>query len=267
MTETLISPEPVAQLLARLASDRSLPTPPPALRFCGDGDFAQIGAEFLGHFIAQGDLGVSERVLEIGCGVGRMAVPLTQYLQTGGSYDGVDVVASGIGWCRRTITPNYPMFKFHHLNLAHSLYNPGGSEATETVRLPFADAAFDFICLVSVITHLGRAEVARYAAEIARLLAPGGRCFITAFLMNKPALAALQTGQGSLGFDPTAAGPLWYAYPEAPMAAVAFDEDTLLELFLRVGLYRRRQAIYGNWSGRTSHVFQDLCVFEAENMR
>ena len=46
-----------------------------------------------------------------------------------------------------------------------------------------------------MLTHLERPEALHYASEAARLLAPGGRCFATAFLMNLPARAGLQAGQ------------------------------------------------------------------------
>ena len=36
-----------------------------------------------------------------------------------------------------------------------------------------------------------------------RLLAPGGRCFVTAFLMNRPAREALAGGKGAIAFDPS----------------------------------------------------------------
>ena len=114
-------------LQAHLAGNRFLPAPPAELRFCGDGDFRAIGAEFLGHFVRRADLGRDERVLDIGCGIGRMAVPLTQYLSDAGSYQGVDIVRDGIAWCERTISPAYPNFRFRHLDLDHPLYNPGGS--------------------------------------------------------------------------------------------------------------------------------------------
>ncbi len=258
----IAAPETLAPLLHVLSRNRFLPAPPPSLIFCGDGDFRAIGAEFLGHFVARGGLAPHERVLDIGCGIGRMAVPLTQYLDESGSYDGVDIVADGIGWCREAITPVYPNFAFHHLDLAHPLYNPEGSLPTTSARLPFADESFDFICMISLLTHLDMMEVGHYAREAARLLAPGGRCFATAFLMNPPARAALEAGGGALAFDPSAPGPVWYADPAAPSAAVAFDEDTLLDLFLRAGLRRRPGAEYGHWSGRPTPVFQDLCVFE-----
>ncbi len=249
-------------LLSQLARNRFLPAPPPERCFCGDGDFRAIGAEFLGHLVRRADLAPDERVLDLGCGIGRLAVPLTQYLSDAGGYQGVDVVADGIAWCEAHVSPAYPNFRFHHLDLHHALYNPGGGERTELVRLPFPDGSFDVICLVSVLTHLGTAEVLHYAGEVARLLAPGGRCLATAFLLNPPARKALATGLGRLAFDAADPAPEQYADAEAPMAAVAFDEDFLVEKFLRHGLRRRSPVLYGHWSGRHSASFQDVCVFE-----
>ena len=103
----------------------------------------------------------------------------------------------------------------------------------------------DFICLTSVLTHIESATLLNYAREIARLLAPGGRCFVTAFLVNPPAREALRHGDGRIAIDPDQAVPEYHGDPAAPMAAVAYDEDFLLEKFLRFGLRRHRQPVYG----------------------
>lgn len=247
-------------LHAQLLANRFLPVPPPALMFCGDGDFRAIGAEFLGHLVAAG-LKPGHRVLDIGCGVGRLAVPLTQYLDGTGSYEGMDPVAAGIAWCTRAITPAYPAIRFRHLDLRHALYNPEGTLDTSATPLPFPDASFDMVAMVSVLTHLHQPDALHYARETARLLRPGGRCFATAFLMNRPARAALLEGAGRIGFDGAGAGPLYESNPDVPLAGVAYDEDVLLELFLRHGL-RRVKAQYGHWCGRPLPPFQDLCTFE-----
>ena len=116
----------VDDLAAMLAANRFMPAPPPELMLCGDGDFRAIGAEFLTHFVRLGGLLAHERMLDLGCGVGRMAIPLTQYLQDSALYHGVDVAAPCIAWCRQAITPVYPNFQFTHLDVAHALYNPAG---------------------------------------------------------------------------------------------------------------------------------------------
>jgi SAM-dependent methyltransferase len=249
-------------LRSQLCRNKFLPAPPAELTFCGDGDYRAIGAEFLGHFVGLADLQPHERVLDVGCGVGRMAVPLTQFLSDEGQYTGIDIVRDGIAWCDKAIASTYPNFSFQHLDLQHPLYNPAGSLSASNIRFPLPDHSFDFICLVSVVTHIDATVLLNYAREISRLLAPGGRCFTTAFLVNAPARDALRAGNGRLAFDPDAEGSEFYADPAAPMAAVGFDENFLLEKFLRFGKRRRRPAVYGCWSGRPSAVFQDICVFE-----
>jgi len=262
MSATMMPPAELRWLETHLPGNRFLPTPPPELTSCGDGDYRAIGVEFLGHFVRLADLQPHERILDIGCGIGRMAVPLTQYLSNDGSYTGIDIVKNEIAWCDRTISVAYPNFRFRYLDLHHPLYNPAGTQNAAQIKLPFADASFDFICLASVLTHIETAVLMNYASEVARLLAPGGRCFATAFLVNPPARDALRRGEGRIRIDPAQDGPEFHADPAAPMAAVAYDEDFLNEKFLRFGKRRLRPPVYGCWSGRPSVVFQDICIFE-----
>lgn len=255
----------LATLRSFLSRNRFMPTPPPELHFVGDGDYQAIGAEFLERLIVNAELKPQDKILDIGCGVGRLALPLTQFLESG-SYDGADPVEAGILWCKTNISSVYPNMRFHHIDCQHALYNPNGLQNTESITLPFEDSSFDIICMVSVLTHLETASIARYASEVSRLLASGGRCFATAFLINEPARASLTNTGGLLAFDSNENGPFYYAIPDAPLAAIAYDEDYLLELFLRHGLRRRSPGIYGNWSGRTGDSFQDICIFEKASL-
>ena len=70
----------LATLRDHLSRNRFMPAPPPKLMFCGDGDFRAIGAEFLERLVRDAGLERHHRVLDIGSGVGRLAIPLTQYL-------------------------------------------------------------------------------------------------------------------------------------------------------------------------------------------
>src|SRR5207302_10777966 len=60
--------------------------PPCGLHCVGDGDYIEIGEEFFRYFVDIAGLKPQDRVLDVGCGTGRMAQPLTKYLKCG-SYD------------------------------------------------------------------------------------------------------------------------------------------------------------------------------------
>jgi SAM-dependent methyltransferase len=100
--------------------------PPRHLSFIGSGDFLQIGNEFLRYFKELADLQPNHRVLDVGCGIGRMAVLLTNYLSSEGSYAGFDIVPHGITWCKEQITSKHRNFHFHLADTRNREYNPGG---------------------------------------------------------------------------------------------------------------------------------------------
>ena len=74
--------------------DTPLAPPPAELNFVGTPDnFAEVGQQFFDIFVRDGGLKPHHRVLDVGCGVGRMALPLTGYLTPPGDYDGIVVGA------------------------------------------------------------------------------------------------------------------------------------------------------------------------------
>lgn len=84
------------------------------------GDNLQIGEEFLKYFIEFGKINPESKILEIGSGYGRMAIPLTTYLSTKGRYYGLDIMKDGINWCKTKFTKKYPNFKFEQIDLYKS---------------------------------------------------------------------------------------------------------------------------------------------------
>lgn len=253
----------LAALTDFVARCRFLPVPPPALHFAGDGDFRLIGAEFLGWLAGLGGMRPTDRVLEIGCGIGRMAVPLTQYLDPEhGRYEGLDPVAAGIDWCRQNIGATYPNFSFSHLDVRSDVYNPAGALDPAMLELPCPGASVDFVFLTSVFTHLRADYLARYAGEIARVLKPGGRCFATFFLMNDAARRGLAGGTCRLAFPADGAGPEYLADAVHPSAAIAQDEGFVTARFGAAGLHPSMPIRHGHWSGRLSDTYQDIIVFQ-----
>jgi SAM-dependent methyltransferase len=243
---------------------RADPLVPPRRRhFVGhaESDFAATGDEFLCHFTRLGGLKPTDRVLDIGCGIGRMARPLAGYLDAArGSYDGFDVNAAGIAWCREHYA-RHPRFTFAVADLFNARYNPAGTQSADAYTFPYGDGRFDFALATSVFTHLLEAEADRYLAEAARTLAPGGRLFATWFLLDDGSRAAIAAGRAALPF--LAPEQRVAVVSEAvPEEAIAFDRAWVLAAAARHGL--ETAAVHaGTWRGETdppAPTFQDIVV-------
>jgi cyclopropane fatty-acyl-phospholipid synthase-like methyltransferase len=109
-----------AEWIDRLPHRRNNLRPIHALNFVGGSDYEAAGREFLKYHVDIAGLRPDERVLDVGCGIGRMAAPLTSYLDASGRYEGFDIVKLGIRWANDHITRQYPNFRFHHADILTS---------------------------------------------------------------------------------------------------------------------------------------------------
>jgi len=222
-------------------------------------DFHTIGRELIGHLVRVGGLKPDDNVLDIGCGVGRMAIQLTSYLSPQGSYHGFDIVRPSVDYCRQAITTRFPNFQFHHADIENSNYNPRGTIHPQDFRFPYPDESFSFVFLFSVFTHMQKPAVEQYMGEIHRVLARGGHVLATYFLLNTESDSGIRAGKTRLTFaHPSELGRIESAAD--PDAAVAFDEAFVRDLHGNRGL-DIVDIRYGDWSGRQTDVgYQDIVV-------
>src|SRR5690348_6274231 len=67
-------------LAESLSGKRDPMIPPRGRIFIGPGDFRELGQKLVSDFTRYGHLKPSDRVLDIGCGIGRIAIPLTKFI-------------------------------------------------------------------------------------------------------------------------------------------------------------------------------------------
>lgn len=119
-----------------------------------------------------------DRILDLGCGIGRIAIPLTRMDV---SYDGIDIVPACIRFCRRTFRP-WTHFVFRVLHVRNRKYRKIALRSPRAVRLPYPNQTFDCAIAISVFTHIGDPIARdRYISELARVLRDNGQAFVTWF--------------------------------------------------------------------------------------
>jgi SAM-dependent methyltransferase len=223
-------------------------------------EFKKNGDEFLRYYISICGLKPDEQMLDVGSGIGRKTLPLVGYLSESGSYDGLELVKSGVDWCTERYTGKYPNFRFHRIDVRNELYNPEGRYKATEYRFPFADERFDLVVLNSVFTHMRAEEVENYLGEIARVLKTGGRCLISFFLLNGESERLIDQGRSTIDLLHEI-GPARAMSREKPELAIGFDENYVARLYQRSGLEIRKPIYYGSWCGRTDYLsYQDLIL-------
>ena len=226
----------------------------------GSDVFKAVGDQFLGYLVELCGLQPGDAVLDVGCGSGRIALPLTEYLNREGRYAGFDVSPPAVAWCSENISGSHPNFEFSVVDVKNGAYNPKGQHTSSDFRFPYPDGSFDIVLLASVFTHMLPQDVQHYLHEIVRVLKPGGRSLITFFLLNEQSLALIAEGKGSLNFEHAMPG-YRTTHIEHPEAAIAYPEDFVRYLYENCGLDLRQPLRYGTWSGRSDGLsFQDVVI-------
>lgn len=157
-----------------------------AATFSGDTSpdmFKYIGVEWLELLILHGRLAPDHAILDIGCGVGRMAWPLAMYLSDHGAYHGFDPLEASIAFCQSQI--KRANFRFDHIDLRHHLYRPDGVIRSETFRFPCEDVSVNVALAASVFTHIDLDTAKNYLRETRRVLKPGGRAIYSLFGLTR----------------------------------------------------------------------------------
>lgn len=130
-----------------------------ALRAAVGGDFDQVGI-LQRELLIQHGLKKDDFVIDVGCGSGRLAKSLAEYLS--GNYLGLDVVSELVEYARNLV--ERPGWRF---------------EVAEGLKIPEADGRADMVCFFSVLTHLMHEDSYVYLQEAKRVLKPQGKIVLS----------------------------------------------------------------------------------------
>lgn len=233
--------------------------PPRGMIFIGAGDFEKQGLHLMDLLKKHAGLRPDSRVLDVGCGIGRLAVALTTYLNEQGSYEGFDIVKKGIDWCEKKISSKYPNFHFLHIDLKNDLYNLKTQNQARYFKFPYENNSFDCIVLTSVFTHMMPEDILNYLEQISSVLKTDGKCLATFFLLNKEVKEKMAAKQTFFDFKHEYEG---YSLIDKRVkeANIALEEELLYTFLEEKGL--KADAIHhGGWSTNADALdFQDVVI-------
>jgi SAM-dependent methyltransferase len=202
----------------------------------------------------------TSNVLEIGCGIGRLAYVLASFLEDEGRYTAFDISPDAVAWLNEHYAPKLPNFRFDLVELHHPRFRPKGKGQTTAFRFPYEDDQFDFACSFSVFQHLNIDQIRQYFREVRRVLQPGARAVITlvAILPDDEDLTA-----ASKPFQPVGGG-IYESMPGKDKTGYAYDDELVRQAIADEGL-TLADFVLGSWHhGRPApsepHVKPDTYV-------
>lgn len=121
----------------------------------------RAGAEWVAEHFQPHLSTPTPRLLDWGCGPGRILRHLPAVFGEGGDYHGADPNARSVAWCREQLAG---------VSVHQSQHAP---------PLPFPNEHFDGLYGISIFTHLSGPAHAAWFAELMRVLRPGGLALLT----------------------------------------------------------------------------------------
>lgn len=149
----------VRSLIGRFGRDAGM-------RSASGGDFEALGI-LERQLLIQHGLPKDGYLIDVGCGSGRLAYPLSDYLT--GSYLGIDIVPDVVKYARQLVRRSDWRF-----------------EVAAGLSIPEKDHTADMVCFFSVFTHLLHEQSFVYLQEAVRVLKPGGKIVFSFLEFEEP---------------------------------------------------------------------------------
>jgi SAM-dependent methyltransferase len=130
------------------------------------------------------------RIVDFGCGHGKLAPVSVFFTHPDGEYLGIDIEKSYIDFCRRKYS-QLPRIRFHVSQDFNPLYSTQRQSAVAGIKSygadwPVAAESVDVVIAVSVFTHLQETEAFGYINKIYTILKPNAVAILTCHIVEEP---------------------------------------------------------------------------------
>jgi len=209
----------------------------------------------------------SLKMVDFGCGHGKLAPVSVFFTHPDGEYLGIDIQESYIDFCRKKYS-HLPGVKFHLSRDFNALYstsqlNSAGKYGTDW---PLAPESIDILIAISVFTHLQEADAFGYINKIHSVLKPGALAIITCHIVEEP---RRQPGfifnynpvlANFMSFaTPLRGGCNWFTcHPELPESGIAINMAGLNSL--TQGRFHIELITHGSATGGNDPLAQNVVV-------
>ncbi len=205
-------------------------------------------------------LSPSHTILDAGCGCGRVALHLLDYLNTSGQYYGFDICPEHIEWCSKNVSSSFPNFHFTHIDVKKNLYNPAGKLQLTDIILPYSANKFDVICAHSLFTHMLHDEMEHYLSEFSRIIKRNGTFYASYYLMNDKTADGIKKGTAAFNFN-YKVGECFTFDKENPEEGIAQNESFVKKMYAKNGFRIIEPTHYSDWD-RNNKPDQDFIISE-----
>lgn len=183
-------------------------------------------------------------MLDLGCGCGRVALPVISFLNEQGHYYGLDVDQEMMDWCNANF--GSATMSFDWANVKNSLYFGDGAQLDSEYKFPYPDNTLDFGFGFSIFTHLLEPGTRNYLSELSRTMKVGGKFMFSTFLLDEKTQASVDAGKSAWRLQQSNSDICKYDLPQTPEATVAFTRDGMEAMLADYG-FRIESFVQGNW--------------------